>query len=126
MIATGRMWSLCFDGERPFTLNGERKMNPYERARHVAEWRARFQAIALVEKIPPLETVKITAWPLVANRRAMQDTAACVPCVKAAIDGLVDARVLVDDGPRIVRAVTFVGPVVGDLDGLTLIVEELG
>ena len=46
-------------------------------------------------------------------------------CVKAVIDGLVDARVLDDDGPDIVRELVFTGPEFGDVDGLLVVVEEL-
>ena len=40
----------------------------------------------------------------------MQDVAACVPAVKAAIDGLVDAKVLIDDAPQHLKAIVFKQP----------------
>ena len=40
----------------------------------------------------------------------MQDVAACVPAVKAAIDGLVDAGVLIDDAPQHLKAIVFAQP----------------
>jgi hypothetical protein len=44
----------------------------------------------------------------------MQDVAACVPAVKAAIDGLVDAGVFLDDSPAHVTAVVFKQPERGE------------
>jgi hypothetical protein len=61
---------------------------------------------------------------LVSNRRSPQDVGGCLPAVKAAVDGLVDAGVMSDDGPDQVRELVFTGAVLGDLDGLMVIVEE--
>lgn len=43
-------------------------------------------------------------------RHPVADTGACVGAVKAAIDGLVDARVLTGDTGDIVRSITFHAP----------------
>lgn len=68
--------------------------------------------------------VKITAQPTF-NRGAvaLPDTDGSALAVKAAIDGLVDARVIVDDGPDQVAAVVLLAPRRGDHDGLTITVE---
>jgi hypothetical protein len=124
-ISAGRSWALCHSGERPWTVNGERKMPPKARARKVAEWREAFAGLAREQRVPRLGAVAVQTWPLASNRRALQHVGACVSAAKAAIDGLRDAGVLDDDGPDVVREITFTGTVVGDLDGLMLVVTEL-
>jgi hypothetical protein len=52
----------------------------------------------------------------------MQDTAACFPAAKAAIDGLVDSGLITDDTPDIVKTITFHAPRTGR-DGLVLIIS---
>lgn len=124
-VTAPRSWALCHVGGRPWTVNGERKWHPKARARKVAEWRAAFAGLAREQHVPRLDAVSVQAWPLASNRRALQDVGGCLPAVKAAIDGLRDAGVLDDDGPDVVRKMTFTGTVVGDFDGLMLVVTEL-
>ena len=54
----------------------------------------------------------------------MPDVAACYPTVKAAIDGLVDAGVVPDDGPFNVTRITFRAPQVAQREGLRLRICE--
>jgi hypothetical protein len=82
-------------------------------------------ALAREQQIPRLAAARVRAWPLVKNRRGLQDVGGCLPAVKAAIDGLVDAGVLRDDSPTYLRELVFTPAVVGDVDGLMLVVEEL-
>lgn len=123
---TGRSWTLTFTGSRPWTVNGERKLSHFERAALVSEWRKAFAWLARERRIPALAAVRVRAHPLVANRRSLQDVGGCLPAVKAAVDGLVDAGVLADDGPAFLRELVFTGPVLGEVDGLVLVVEEVG
>ena len=58
------------------------------------------------------------------NARSMPDVAACYPAVKAAIDGLVDAGVVPDDGPFNVMRITFRAPEIANRDGLRLRICE--
>jgi hypothetical protein len=39
-----------------------------------------------------------------------QDVASCNPAAKAAIDGIVDAKILEDDSPEFLKAITFLRP----------------
>ena len=96
-----------------------------QRARKVKDMRTTFGWLTKAKKIPALETISVTATPLVTDRRSMQDVGACFPAVKAAIDGLVDAGVIVDDDPRYLKALTFNAPEVGEVNGLRLEVESL-
>lgn len=107
--------------KRPWTLNSERAggVGRYGRARLVREWRHAFKQMALEAGIPELEAIAVTAQPEVRNK-VMPDTAACIGAVKAAIDGLVDAGVIADDGPLYVRRLTFFAPIVTGEDAVTV------
>jgi hypothetical protein len=67
----------------------------------------------------------LTAIPLHANRSSPQDTGACAPEVKAAVDGLVDARVLPDDTGDHVLLIVYTPPVFVGTNGLRLLIEEV-
>ena len=99
--------------ERPWTTNAERSSNRWERARKTKEWRKAFHLLASELVIPELEWCEITIEPWLSNRAGMQDTGACHPAAKAAIDGLVDSGILKDDTPDIVRSITYLSPKVG-------------
>ena len=108
--------------ERPWTTNAERSGNRWDRAKKTKYWRQGFHYLALEQQIPKLQWCEITAEPWLKNRSGMQDTGACHPAVKAAIDGIVDSGIIEEDTPDIVRAITYVYPKVGR-DGLLLIVK---
>ena len=119
-------WTLTYLA-RPWSLNVGRAGNRWKRAEMIREWREAFRILAIVEEIPPLTTLVVHAHPFYRTARSIPDTAACVGSVKAAIDGLVDAGVLTDDTPDIVRTVTFHAPVVDrerHSDALTLWIAE--
>jgi hypothetical protein len=62
----------------------------------VKEWREAYCELAKEAGIPPLEVMYVDVTPILPDRR-LQDTAACNPAAKAAIDGIVDAGVIPDD-----------------------------
>lgn len=119
-----RRWELV-SSMRPWTANTERRLHHHARAKLVAECRQLFAWLAVEARIPRLDSVRVTAQPLSTDRRWRPDVAACFPAVKAAIDGLVDAGVLVDDDDERVRSVTFL-PIDSSAEfaGLRLIIEE--
>ena len=117
------VWHL-FDSERPWTANAERRWHHYKRAQVVRDARARWAWHALAARIPRLERVTIEARPLSKDRRWRPDVAACYPAVKAAIDGLVDARVIEDDDDRFVVGLCFLPVEVGERNGLALRIRE--
>jgi len=108
--------------QRPWTLNAERASNRWERAKRTREWRLAFQLLTAQMRMPQLAECSIEVEPWLLNRRSMQDTAACVPAAKAAIDGLVDAGLILDDTPDIVKTITFHAPQIGR-NGLVLIIS---
>lgn len=117
--------------KRPWTLNSERQGGyaktgqkggggHHGRAIRTKEWRAKFAELAA--GYPPLRSIEVTVLPEVRNR-TMPDTGACIGAAKAAIDGLVDAGVIPEDGPKYVRRLTFLAPVVTGVDALVLRIE---
>lgn len=98
-------WTL-FYGKRPWTTNAERRWNRYQRAEEVKEWREAFQLLAIQAKIPALPKIAIVATPVMPDRK-FQDTAACNPAVKAAIDGITDSGVIPDDTPEYLSYIKF-------------------
>ena len=107
--------------KRPVTTNAERSGNRWARAATTKEWREAFTWIAKRERVPKMRWLNVTVQP-VQKRGRLQDTAACNPSAKAAIDGLVDAGVVPDDTGDYVRQITFLPCVRGD-DQLILIIE---
>ena len=114
------MFHLTYE-KRPLTTNAERSGNRWGRASHVKEWREAYAWLARRQRIPRMEWINVTAQPF-QKRGRLQDTAACNPSVKAAIDGLVDAGVVPDDTGDFVREIRFLPCKRGD-DSLTLIIE---
>ncbi|HVM07168.1 MAG TPA: hypothetical protein VM345_01795 [Acidimicrobiales bacterium] len=119
--------------KRPWTLNSERQGGysktgakggggKFGRAARTREWRGHFRDLAERMGMPAMEAICVTAQPFTRNR-VRPDTAACVGAVKAAIDGLVDAGVIVDDGPDVVTEITFLAPQPTGTDALQLIVS---
>ena len=109
--------------ERPFTQNSlYGKGNHYTRAAKVKSWRESFAWLAKKARMPHMEQCVISAIPHLRDRRA-QDTGACFPAVKAAIDGMVDAGVLDDDGPEHVIELRFFRPVLGSQLGDALMIS---
>ena len=118
-------WYLEVTGRRPTTLNQERKQNNWgRRATDTKWWRTAFADAAIEAGIPQYERIHISVVPLHKNGRSPQDTAACFPAAKAAIDGLVDAGIVEDDTPNIVTRIDFYAPLVDGVDGLRIVVRS--
>jgi hypothetical protein len=116
-------WTLEYP-TRPWTLNNERTWHHHKRAKIVKEWREAFCDLAKEEMVPRLEAIEVTAQPYVLNGRYRQDVGGCFPAAKAAIDGLVDAGVLVDDNAKIVLKLTFLAPIFGR-DAFAITINEV-
>jgi len=119
-----RQWILQ-DNEKPWTVNAERTWHYHKRAKAVRECRERFAWLALEAKVGRVARIKVAVVPLAKDRRGIQDVAACLPAVKAAVDGLVDAGVIVDDDPAHLVSITFYGTQVIGEAGLRLVVTEV-
>ena len=110
--------------ERPWTLNNERKLHHMARAKMVKQWRQAFCELATEAMLPNMTCIEVVAQPYVLNARYRQDVGGCFPAVKAAIDGLVDAGVLIDDNANIVVRLTFLAPLFGK-DSLEITISEV-
>lgn len=108
-----------------WTLNKERTLHHFARAKKVKEWRDASCVSSRARKIPKLKVVEIRFTPHRRNRQGMADTGGHFPVAKAMIDGLVDAGILAGDGPDIVRRLIFEAPVVSGESKASLEITEL-
>ena len=115
---------------RPFSLNAERSQHWSARASRTSDVRgwAKLAAISAmgVSGRPyfPVPVV-VTVYPFALNRRYRQDVGNCYTSFKSALDGCVDAGVIVDDSDQYLSAVTFYAHQFGR-DEMTLTFEERG
>lgn len=112
---------LHFPG-RPPRVNTDRR-NHWRKETVTTEYRYNAAVLCMNKRtlVPPVE---VHAQPITKdNRRA--DAGACFEVVKAIIDGIVDAQLLPDDGPDIVKCVHLHAPEVGEDDRLVLEVVEV-
>ena len=116
-------YTLTYEVRPDFTLNKERGVHHMVRAKVTKEWRSAFCELAQTAMLLHMDKVEIVAQPYVLNARYRQDVGACFPNVKAAIDGLVDAGILIDDHAEIVVKLTFLAPIYGK-DALSLTITE--
>lgn len=122
-----RTWRIEIDFlGRPLLANKAAKMHPIAASKAREEWRDAATLLAREQHIPRLSKVDLRAQARYRTRRSPSDTDACSPSVKGAIDGLVEAGVLVDDGALYVRSVQYVAPQIGTglPDALIIWIEE--
>lgn len=108
-----------------WTLNKERTLHHFTRAKKVKEWREAAHIAALARKIPKLGPIEVRFTPHRRNRQGMADTGGHFPVAKAMIDGLVDAGILTGDGPDTVRRLIFEAPIVSGESKATIEITEL-
>lgn len=119
-----RRWRIRATGARPLTLNKVREMHYQQWAAHVRATRHLWWGLALEARVPRLDRITVTVTPLHRNGRSPQDVAACAAEAKAAIDGLVDARVIPDDNSNHLLLVSFTPADICGVDGMALLIEE--
>lgn len=119
-------WTLVEDGARPLTVNRAKAMHHQAWATRIKATRGLWWHLADMWQVPRLNRARITAVPLHADRRTPQDTSACAPHVKAAVDGLIDAGILYDDTADFLPLIAYTGPLVCGINGLALVVEDIG
>jgi crossover junction endodeoxyribonuclease RusA len=124
--ANGRRWTLTHYDDI-LTVNKERSTHWSTRSSVVKAWREAFAWLALTSKLPTNGSVgpcHIDAVPLTARRSGRQDVGACLPVVKAAIDGLVDAGVWPDDTPDYVLSIRFWPQQKSSDQGVRIVISE--
>lgn len=90
------------------------------------EWRDAFWLLAKEAKIPPLQMIEVVVHCGMSGR--LQDPLNAVTSAKAAIDGIVHAKVIPDDTGEHLRLISFTPPVrvkPNQNDYLTLVVTEV-
>ena len=113
------------DLERPWTVNEERRWHFHKRAQMVRDARERWAYLWKLSKVPKLDEIDVEVEPILKNWRSAPDVAACAGTVKAAIDALVDIKIIADDSAKYVRSVRFWAPTIGETQGLRLTVREV-
>lgn len=116
-----RVCAVVHFDKKPWTLNAERRMHRMQRAANAFEWREAFGWLARRERVPAFERAVLIVQPYRAKGPA-QDVDACHPAAKAAIDGLVDAGVLISDGPKHVIEIRYMAAIPAATDGLSIII----
>ena len=120
MIAEDGRFHIVFEvWERPWTVNAERAGNRWDRAKKTKHWRELFATLTHPQAMITDATVEI----VLELRGRLQDTAACMPAVKASIDGMVDAKLFDDDTGEHVRSIVFNAPSRAKQDKITIIVK---
>jgi len=110
----------------PLTLNVGRKAGVWGPRRELADWRAWAHRKAIDDGYPPLlGRVTVTVTHLRKTRASLPDLGAPMWALKGALDGIVDASVLPDDGPSIVTRLTFEVPEVVGYHGLRIVIREI-
>lgn len=121
MLYVERVIHVIRHDDRPWTANAERRLHPMQRHVLVKKWREAFFLLAIEQHLPHyLTDVKVIVTPYLESRRGTQDVGAAFPAAKAAVDGLVDAKVMEDDNPRILTFLGFNAPIFGQGNGLEL------
>ncbi len=121
-----RVVTIAIEG-RPPLLNAERSKH-WRQHRETTRTYRTAAAIQLGKegRKGTMGMVKVDVWSTYDNR-VLPDTAACLPAVKAVIDGAVDAGLLTNDTPNIVKHVAFWAPITDTGIGNQLMIcfEEL-
>lgn len=94
---------------RPISLNASYGHFRTERTAHVIEWRNAFFWLAREARIPPLDAIEVTVSVGMSGR--LQDIGNAYVSAKAAIDGLVQAKVIPDDTGEHLLHLGFTPPV---------------
>jgi crossover junction endodeoxyribonuclease RusA len=106
------------------SINSERSTHWTKRAEDAQRWREAFWVEAMQNR-HRFTAVRITAE--IVQKRPLADCGNGLPSIKAAIDGLIDARVLPDDSPEYVISITMVAPRLpapGEVEALVITLEE--
>lgn len=99
-------WFSVIHYARPFSLNEELRWHPMKRHEQVKEWRAAFRWLAL-DATNPLPRFARPVEIEIIPHGVKFDIDGIAGCGKAALDGLVDARIIPGDDRRYVVGLTY-------------------
>lgn len=105
-----------------WSTNLERSKHWSWRNEKVSEYRGAFHQLAIEAGVPAMERMLVTAHTMKTGRSL--DLGNNYPAVKAAIDGVVDAGVIVDDTPDHLVGLCFTPPEHAKFNRLTLVIAE--
>lgn len=127
------IWELRYEGQ-PWTLNEERgrggkRVSGGKSSGHWSsysnikrQWRRDFMLLAKQAKIPPCHSILVIVRQF-CKTNVMPDPGNIFPAVKAAVDGLVDAKVIPKDTRHFVHFIGFWAPVLGERAEVVLQIE---
>jgi hypothetical protein len=107
---------------RPVLLNAWRGLHFQKCAAIRREWREAFGYLGISKRLRFDEPVDIIVHHECKGR--LPDVGSSMECVKAAVDGLVDAKVIPDDTPKWLKSLTFLAPVKAGHDAIILEVKK--
>lgn len=113
-------------GDRPVTLNAERKASRWARATAARAWKEATAAALLEHGLTRCryERVDIRLRPFYPPRSGnLPDTGGLQPTEKAIVDALVDAGLIPDDNRHHVRSITSEAPDLADIDLPRVVVQ---
>lgn len=118
-------YTLLVPGEL-ITVNGTRGKHWSAYGPLVKLWRRDARLVALAAQVPHCDKVRIIAVPMQCRGR-LADPGAHAVCVKAAVDGLVDAGVIDDDDGSYVECIIQMAPerVKARDEGIRIVIEEV-
>lgn len=119
-MTAARSWQLTHRA-RPPTMNRARNNSFWTQAATAKEWRHTFNVLARAGHLPRLDQVTVIVDHDVHGGR-LPDIGACMPAVKAAVDGIVDAHVIPDDDPAHLIGLYLRPPKRATVNALTLTV----
>lgn len=108
---------------KPMTVNASPKTNYWAVAKEIKTWRSdtAWHAKARRLRTPVKGPVTVHIRPQTPGR--LSDAGACFWAAKGAVDGLVDAGLLVGDSPKYVSGLLLHAPVKAVLDALVIELE---
>lgn len=96
---------------RPPTTNAHRRLHHHARAQLDAVWRKAGVDAVMVHKAHPMNAVEVETWGVYPTK-TVPDLDGTAPALKAVLDGIVEAGVLVDDAFPYVRRISYLPHVV--------------
>jgi hypothetical protein len=113
---------------KPLTINATSRASFWQSANEQKMWRELSAWFAKAKKLEPAPipcAITVVPWVKKEGRANLPDAGACVISAKGAIDGLIDAGVLVNDSPEYVDSITFRAPHFSDRDALSFVIEAV-
>lgn len=123
-MSTARSWRIVMHA-RPWSVNEQVRRHWSWRSTHVRAWRQAFAVLAQHHRVPLLAACTVEVTTECAPGRRRLDAGNDYYAAKAAIDGMVDAGVLVDDDPDRLLSLTLNAPRRANRDAFVVVITEV-